>query len=223
MPRFGAIRSLHIAVGISLIGLCLLLGWDVVHADWSCVAGESSCISVFIVHDSWHAAIVLNRSDIAADALPEVSDFPDAKFIEFSWGDKDYFPHPDAGIWAALRAAFWSGGSVLHLVGFNDKVEHFYRGAANTELRLAPEAFTRLIGFLSQSFARPKPNIRAPGGPGLFTYSRFYPANGQFSLLRTCNTWVAEALAAAGMPLSPHLVITAANLAGQLAPYGNQQ
>jgi uncharacterized protein (TIGR02117 family) len=214
---------MRVGLGILLISLCLLLGDNAVHADWSCIAGDASCPSVYIVHDTWHAAIVLRRSDIRADVLPELSDFPEARFVEFSWGDKNFFPNPNAGVWAALRAAFWSGGSVLHLVGFTDKVESFYRGASITELRLSPEAFSRLTGFLSQTFARPAPNSRAPASPGLFIYSRFYPANGQFSLLRTCNTWVAEALEAAGMPLSPHLVITAGNLASQIAPYGKRQ
>ncbi len=207
---------------VQLISLWLLVGCSVVHAQWSCLAGQSSCASVFIVHDTWHAAVVLSSSDISAAALPELADFPDARFIEFSWGDQDYFPNPNAGVWAALRAAFWSGGSILHLVGFNDKVEKFYGGAAITELRLAPAALDRLIGFISQTFARPAPKIRAPASPGLFAYSRFYPAHTHFSILRTCNSWVAEALEASGMPLSPHMVITAGNLASQIEPLGKR-
>jgi hypothetical protein len=44
-----------------------------------------------------------------------------------------------------------------------------------------------------------------------------YPATPKFSLLRTCNTWVAEALESAGVPVSPRMVNTAGNLASQLA------
>jgi hypothetical protein len=43
---------------------------------------------------------------------------------------------------------------------------------------------------------------------------------GKFSLLRTCNTWVAEALQYAGLPISSGFVITAANLGRRVQPLG---
>ncbi len=202
--------------------LCLWLFFNAgtARADWVCAPGETSCKTIFIVHNAWHAAIVLDRGDLSLDAVPELSDFPGAKFIEFSWGDQDYFPDPNSGVWAALRAAFWSRGSVLHLVGFSENLAQFYGGAEIFELRLAPAAQRQLIRFISQTFARPNSSSRAQATPGLFPYSRFYSATGKFSLLRTCNTWVAEALASAGLPVSPGNVFTAGSLASQLADLG---
>jgi uncharacterized protein (TIGR02117 family) len=203
-----------------VLSLWLFFSAGTARADWLCAPGEASCKTVFIVHNAWHAAIVLSRGDLGLDALPELSDFPDAKFIEFSWGDQDYFPDPNSGIWAALRAAFWSGGSVLHMVGFSENVGQFYPSAEIFDLRLAPAAQQQLIRFISQTFARANSHSRAQASPGLFAYSRFYPATGKFSVLRTCNTWVAEALASAGLPISAGTVLTAGSLASQLADMG---
>ena len=213
-------RAAALRVASYVLCLCLFFYAGTARADWICAPGETSCKTAFIVHNSWHAAIVLTRSDLGLDDLPELSDFPDAKFIEFSWGDQDYFPDPNSGIWAALRAAFWSSGSVLHLVGFNEYVGQFYRGAEIFELRLAPAAQQQLIHFISQTFARANSSSRAQASPGLFPYSRFYPASAKFSVLRTCNTWVAEALASASLPISPGTVLTAGSLASQLAVIG---
>ncbi len=201
----------------TILCLWLFLNTGTARADWLCAAEEPSCKTAFIVYSSWHAAIVLSRDDLSLDTLPELADFSAVRFIEFSWGDRDYFPDPNSGISAALRAAFWSGGSVLHLVGFSRSIAQFYGGAEIIALRLAPQAQLQLIRFLAQSFARPSISGRAPARPGLYPYSRFYPATGKFSILRTCNTWVAEALAAAGLPISPGNVLTAGQLAGQLA------
>ena len=101
--------------------LCLLLLAPPGHAsaEWECKAPPPSCRPVFIVHSAWHAAIVLPKGDIASEVVPELVDFPRAQFIEFSWGDKDYFPNPDAGVFAGLKAAFWSSGSVVHVVGLS--------------------------------------------------------------------------------------------------------
>jgi uncharacterized protein (TIGR02117 family) len=213
-------------------GLLRLISWSLTFwlfldaaraiADWVCAPGTTPCASVFVVHNSWHAAIVIGRDELNVDVIPELNDFPDAKFIEFSWGDQDYFPDPNSGVWAGLRAALWSRGSVVHMVGFRQNVAQFYRGAEIFELRLTPAALQLLSRHLTTSYARRDAN-RASASPGLFPYSRFYPATGKFSMLHTCNTWVAEALAAAGLPISPGNVLTAGSLAGQLADIAKQR
>lgn len=174
--------------------------------------------SVLIVHDAWHAAIVIKKADIPAAVLPELRDFPSAEYLEFSWGDRDYFPAPHPGLGLALKAAFWSSGSILHVVGFKDTVEKAYPGAEIIEVTLSEEDFQRLIKFISDTFSRPHPPAPADARPGLFPNGRFYPAEGKFSLLRTCNTWVAEALSSAGLPISPGYAITAGSLSNQVRP-----
>lgn len=186
-------------------------------ADWACGATESSCKSVFIVHGGWHAAIVLYAEDISLANVPEMVDFPQVRFIEFSWGDKDYFPDPHAGPFTAIKAAFWSSGSVLHLVGFTEAIARFYPGAEIIALQFAAPAYGKLVSYLSQTFSRPEPGVAASSRAGLYPDSRFYPATRQFALWNTCNTWVAEALAAGGFPISPSFVITAGQLSEEIS------
>jgi uncharacterized protein (TIGR02117 family) len=184
------------------------------------VHGEAKNVrNVFIVHDAWHAAIVIKKADIPTVVLPELKDFPSADYLEFSWGDREYFPAPDGGVGLALKAAFWSSGSILHVVGFKDAVENAYPGAEIIGINLSEEGFQRLIKFISDTFSRPHPPAPGEARPGLFSNSRFYAAEGKFSLLRTCNTWVAEALSAAGLPISSGYVITAGNLSNQVRSF----
>lgn len=209
----------RLPLGVAAMLLCLARGTAYPQAvsPWACADNESTCKSVSIVHNSWHAAIVLRTSDLAVKTMPELADFPSAQFIEFSWGDKDYFPDPQSGIFGAIKAAMWSSGSVIHLVGFTDTLEHFYRGATITELRLSPAAYERMVDYIDATFLREQSSGRARAAPGLFSSSRFYPASRSFSLLRTCNTWIAEALEQAGLSISPTFVVTAGNLQSQLS------
>ncbi|HWP60000.1 MAG TPA: DUF2459 domain-containing protein [Candidatus Acidoferrales bacterium] len=169
-------------------------------------------------YDRWHAGIVIRRADLSEALVPELRDFPRAEYLEFSWGDKDYFPAPDPGIVMALKAAFWSGGSVLHVVGLEDAPQNYYRAAEMVEIRLSEEGLERLIKFISDTFSRPQPSVPAEAQAGLSPNARFYPAEGKFSILRTCNTWVAEALNAAGLTINPRYVMTAGSLAKRLRP-----
>jgi uncharacterized protein (TIGR02117 family) len=189
--------------------------------DWACTAPQNNCRSVFVVHDSWHAAIVLRKEHLSGADLPELADFPEARFIEFSWGDKDYFPDPNSGFFKALKAAFWSSGSVLHMVGFNESLAQVYPRAKIIPLSLTAPAFERLSGYLSQIFLRPHGQRRAPASAGLYSHSRFYPSAAKFSALNTCNTWVARALESAGLPIAPTGVISAAQLSDQLDQLNN--
>ena len=171
---------------------------------------------IFVVHDRWHAALVLRKADIVASAFPERAHFPAAEYLEISWGDQDYFPAEKAGIRLALRAAFWSRGSVLHVVGITGPVEKHFPNASIITISLSEPAFQRLSDFVSMSFHRPYLGLPAQPSPGLLPQSRFYQAAGEFSILRTCNTWVAEALQYAGVPINPSCVITASSLGRQL-------
>ena len=219
-----ALEAMPLVRKLLLLGLIALLSCHSrgtanpqVVSEWACASNESTCKSVAIVDNSWHAAIVLRKSDLADKTMPELADYPTAQFIEFSWGDQDYFPDPASGIFGAIKAALWSSGSVIHLVGFADSVENFYRGATITELRMNVFAYGRMVDYINETFARDKSSGRAAAAPGLFPYSRFYPASRSFNLLHTCNTWVAEALEAAGLPVSSVFVITAGNLQNQLS------
>ena len=56
--------------------------------------------------NGWHTAIVLDRSALAATGLlQEADDFAEAAFVEFSWGDRVYFPAREKSLTMTLDAA----------------------------------------------------------------------------------------------------------------------
>ena len=186
-------------------------------------AAEKNDKRVFVVHNNWHAALVVRKADLSQALVPEQDQFPEAEYLEISWGDRDYFPAIEESVGLALRAAFWSRGSVLHLVGFRGTVKDYFTEGEIIEVALSQESFRRLSEFVSASFLRADPFMPAQSQPGLVANGRFYPASGKFSILRTCNTWIAEALKSAGLDISPWYVISAGSLARQVRPYGVQK
>jgi uncharacterized protein (TIGR02117 family) len=179
--------------------------------------------SVFVVHNNWHAALVVRKADLSRGLVPEQDHFPEAEYLEIGWGDRDYFPATEESVGLALRAALWSRGSVLHVVGFRGAIKDYFTEGEIIELALSRESFRRLSEFLSASFIRADSIMPAQSQPGLVANGRFYPASGRFSILRTCNTWLAEALKSAGLGISPWYVITAGSLARQVRPYEVQK
>jgi uncharacterized protein (TIGR02117 family) len=182
-------------------------------------AGETGK-RVFVVNYGWHTGIAVSKADIPHGLLPEAEDLPGAS-LEIGWGDRDFYQSPDAGIGLAIKAAFFSGGSVVHLTAFDGAVGDYFRGAEIYELTVSADGYLRLIQFVSESFLRSEGPEAS--WPGLYPNSRFYPARGKFHLSRNCNTWVAEALEAAGLPVNPSTVITAGNLFSQLERFAKRK
>ncbi|MGH7835165.1 MAG: DUF2459 domain-containing protein [Candidatus Binatia bacterium] len=171
---------------------------------------------IFVVNHGWHSGIVIKKAEIPGGLLPEAADFPGAESLEIGWGDWDYYQAPDPGVASAIKAAFFSSRSVVHVGGFSGAVEDYFRGAEVFALTVSEEGFRRLNQFVSDSFLRSESQPLEKPRDGLYPNSRFYPARGKFHLFRNCNTWVAEALQAAGLPIRPTYVITVENLSYQV-------
>ncbi|MGH8614630.1 MAG: DUF2459 domain-containing protein [Gammaproteobacteria bacterium] len=174
--------------------------------------------SLYLVVDSWHAGVVIKRADIPGELLPERRDFPEAEYLEFAWGDWDFYQAPKFNLGYALKALFFPTKSVLHVVGFRGPVVRYAPYRELIELHLSTRRLERLVGYIDETFARGGTGAVAPLGPGLYGDSRFYPARGKFHLFNTCNTWAAGALQAAGYPISPAITVDA--LVSQVRAFG---
>ncbi|MCH8169325.1 MAG: DUF2459 domain-containing protein [Proteobacteria bacterium] len=157
---------------------------------------------IFVASNGWHSSIILAKADLPPGRLAEAADFPEARFLEFGWGDAVYYPARRATLGMTLRAALVPTPAVVHVVGLRAEPARSSPEAEVVSLALDDKNFGRLVDFIDASFERAGAPRAAATGPGLTTTSRFYPAKGRFHLFNTCNTWTARALAAAGFDVS---------------------
>jgi uncharacterized protein (TIGR02117 family) len=192
-----------------LYALCALgLGLLQVNRDYR---APPQGVTIYLQHNGVHTDLLLPLANAQADwgaAFP-ARDFapgpaparPDAAaFVAIGWGDAGfYFDTPtwaDLRVPVALRALSGTGPSVIH-------VEYMAAPAAAPNLRrlvLSPAEYARLVGHVEAAFARDARGERvAYPGRGYTANDTFYAARGHFSPLVTCNEWVREALADAGV------------------------
>ncbi len=174
--------------------------------------------SVHVVNHGWHAGLVLRASDVPAGAWPARADFPDADYLEVGWGDRAYYMAADPGLWLGLKAVAWPTPGVLHVVGVDAAPERFFPGAEILEIGVAPAGLQRLLAHLRQSHEVDGAGRPITLGAGLYGHSRFYASREQFHLFKTCNVWVAAALQAAGVQVTPAPTLTTERLMVQLRP-----
>lgn len=192
---------------------------------WSCLAvqpatgqsREATSYRIWVAATGWHTAIILSRAEAAATRLlPETADFVNVAYLEFGWGDRRYYTAEDQSVGLALEAALAPSPSVMHVGGYTQSPESLYAQRRLLAMELSETQFRRLLRSISQDIERGGAERAEPFAQGLWPNSRFYEASGRFHLFNTCNTWTAEKLRAAGLPLSSFGVITTGDLMARL-------
>ncbi len=176
---------------------------------------------IYVTSNGWHTGIVLSRDMLPPGPIPETADFPEAAYLEFGWGDREYYPSPQPSMSMALSAALTPTPAVMHLAGLPRPPQEHYREAEVLAMRLSAAALARLITEIDLSFDRPQGGRGEALARGLYRDSWFYPAHGRFHLFNTCNNWTARMLSAAGVGVSLSGVLTAEDLMGRLRNLAN--
>lgn len=172
---------------------------------------------VFIISHGWHTGVML-QAPAAQQRIPQLAtDFGDIAYLEFGWGERDFYEAADPGVLAALRAVF-PGASVVHVVGIEDLSSWYLADAGVVKLCLNSDELAALLDFLAGSFELSAEGEVLPRGRSQ-AMGRFYNGAGRYHLANTCNVWTARALQSIGMKLSSGNKLTA----GSVMKYLDQQ
>lgn len=172
---------------------------------------------VYLIAGGWHTEIGLSRS--AAQSLPPalLDSFPDARYLIFGWGERGYYTSPDPGLGDALRALAPGPAALLVIPLAMPPPEAF--GHENVlALPVSSPGIARLDAYLRADFATDPEGKPLRIGVGSEHGSAFYASTEDYSVARTCNTWTAEALHVAGLPIDASGVVFAWQVLEQAQP-----
>ena len=179
-------------------------------------APEGQWRTVHVVNHGLHTGLVIARVDLL-EVLPGLAEaFDDGDFLELGWGDEDFYRAAQPTLGLTLQALFWPTASALHVIKVAGDPRQAFAGRELIEVRLAEHGYRQLLGFVAARFARSAQGALLVLGPGQYAESRFYRAEGSYSLVYTCNTWIAEALVTGGCPLAWATAVTAGQVMARL-------
>jgi uncharacterized protein (TIGR02117 family) len=172
---------------------------------------------VFVISGGWHTELGLPLAEVVGPLAALKPDFPGAPYLVFGWGARDYYTARNPGIGDLLRAAA-PGPAVMLVIPLQISPEVFF-GASNTfSIPASQEGIQRLAQFLWDYLAVGKEGPPRRVGTGPYPQSVFYASGGTYNLGHTCNTWTAEALRVAGLPVSATGVVFSSQVLDQLPP-----
>ncbi|MGH8290820.1 MAG: DUF2459 domain-containing protein [Steroidobacteraceae bacterium] len=162
-------------------------------------------LAIGVLVAGWHSGLVLPQRELGPLAAL-LSDSP-AKYLSIGWGNRRFYmaPHPGSG--DALAALFRSP-SVLFLQRVSAPADLLEPGDHIRWLCADRQELWRVDSYIEGSLSQPGGRPRDLGR-GPLPGSVFYASTGDYSLVRTCNTWTVAALQFAGLPVRAGGVIFA--------------
>jgi uncharacterized protein (TIGR02117 family) len=213
--------TLALALGrrILLLGAALMMS--------ACAAGagqrealktSDDAVQIHVVQHGLHTGVVVPRLGSQAPFTLLAPVFGEPTYYEFGWGDRDYYPAENPGIWLGLRALLWPTPSALHVAALSKPPQQAFPESETRSVFVSREGYQQLLRYFAAHFVLTGDSQPLDLGQGQYGSSRFFAAHRSFHLFRTCNTWTAEALQSGGLPVSTFMTLMPANVLRQLGP-----
>lgn len=159
---------------------------------------------------------MLSRAELGPTLTGLLQPARDAQYFMFGWGNRRFYMAPNPTFGMDIAALFPSQ-SVMLVEDCNSPPRACY--SPEVQLHAVPvtaNGLEHLDGYLVASLQTDAQGRLEPLAPGPDADSKFYPSGLSYDAFHTCNTWTAEALHDAGVPINYHGVIFADQLWRQL-------
>lgn len=173
----------------------------------STTPGES-LRSVYVVKRAQHTGIAVATADWPNRNWSVLADFPNSRYLEFGWGDARFYQAQEETWWLAIRAAFFSTASALHVIGFDRPTPAALIADEVIEVRLSAEGLRKLTASIEAEFKDAPPKSFGVPLRGTPEPNKFYYAKRRFFFPRMCNWWTARRLQDGGCPIAAWSVVS---------------
>ena len=201
-----------------LIGLLIATNMQIgLIKSFAAEINKSAGNEIYVVNHGWHTGFVVPASDIQ-HLIPELKQrFRNAPYIEFGWGDNEFYQAEEITSGITLKAIFLPTDSVVHVVAVTRKADKYFKDSEVEKFCLEDLELNSLVKFISSSFFRNQSGNLLKLNHGIYGDSQFYKAIGDFHIFNTCNKWTAKGLESAGMKISTTFKLTAGSIMNYLS------
>ncbi len=170
---------------------------------------------IYVVRRGWHIDIGFAAADLQPPLASLAAEFPGVRYLLFGFGDQRYLMAKDRNA-PVLLAALWPGRGLILATGLTAPPPDAFGESQVIALAVTARQARDAQAFVWQSLAGGrKDSADSPVehyARGPYEGSLYFIAKPQYSAFHTCNTWAAEALEAAALPIHVVGVVFAGQL-----------
>ncbi|RZT39436.1 DUF2459 domain-containing protein [Cupriavidus agavae] len=191
-PAFPALRPLAMVLAAAS---CVLAGCAT-HA----ARAAPPVSTIDVVERDWHTDVCLRTADADAALLRLTAGYTGSNFLCFGFGDRHYLLQREPGPLTLLSALLPGDGAILLTILRDTPAAAF--GKDNV-VRLGVDAagLDRLRAFLNRAVRTDGAGMPEGLGDGPYPGGLYFAATARYNGFYTCNTWTADALREAGIPI----------------------
>lgn len=177
-----------------LICLLLLTAGFFIPRKWTddkkCTADSS--FFIIVGSNGYHTSFILPVKNDLHDWSKEFPVDNDIQYMEFGWGNQQFYMGRDFSLKATVKALFPSQ-TVMHVVYLDKDPEQWFKKSKAKRIHVCKEDYLFIVKYIQGSFEQQ--NLKKIYlGEGLYGPSSFYKGKGKYHTFETCNTWVAKGL-----------------------------
>ena len=169
---------------------------------------------IYVVRRGWHMDIGFAAADLQPPLNAVAAQFPQVRYLFFGFGDQHYLLAKDRNAPVSL-GALWPGPGMILATALASSPQAAFGAAHVATLFVTDRQVRDIQAFVWYSLDRQSAEQGGgvkPYAPGPYEDSLFFAATPRYSGLHTCNTWAAESLRDAALPVHSAGVIFAGQL-----------
>lgn len=159
------------------------------------IAAAPAGAAVYVVRRGWHIDIGFAAADLRGPLAAVAAQMRGTRYVFFGFGDRRYVLAKDRNA-PVLLSALWPGAGMILVTALRGSPAQAFGADHAIALRVTDAELAAAQSFIWNSLQNEQPY-----GPGPYVDSLYYSAVPRYSALHTCNTWAAEALKAAHLPI----------------------
>jgi uncharacterized protein (TIGR02117 family) len=179
---------------------------------------DSSSV-IYLIRRKWHVDIGFAAADLQAPLASLRADFPAARYLLFGFGDRHYLLDKDRGL-GGMAGALWPGPGLMLVTALATTLQAAFGDGNVIEIAVTPAQSADAQAFIWRSLATDDGAI-APLRAGPYDGSLYYASSERYSAVHTCNTWAAQGLQAAQLPVHSQGIAFAGQLWRQAQRLGS--
>ncbi len=168
---------------------------------------------IYVVRRGWHVDIGFAADQLVPPLSGLEAPLPGLAYLLVGFGDRQYLIARRHGL-PAMWGALWPGRGLILATGLAATPGAAFGQAHVIALKVTDSQERAAQDFVWKSLT-PSATTGAPpplADPGPYPGSEYYAAVPRYSAVHTCNTWAAEVLHQAGLPIRSRGVIFAGQL-----------
>ena len=196
-------------------------------AGAAAAAGSGKSNLIYVVRRGWHIDVGFAAADIQPPLNSVAAQFPGVRYLFFGFGDRRYLLTKNRNA-PVLLGALWPGRGLILATALGSPPQEAFGATHVIALVISREQSRRAQEFIRRTLDQPstedpEKSVMAPYAPGPYEGSLYFAATPRYSAFHTCNTWAAQSLATAALPIRSSGVLFAGQLWSQVRRLEKEQ